>query len=197
MRSLHRAICLGTLVCAASCVTDTAGTGRAAESDVDDVSARDGVEGDAPDVVVDGADAAQKLPDAEVPGALDAGDVRGDGEDAADAGASEPEPVEQRLPGSRCTCDVDCAGGPANRGVCIAGLCMTAASAPCSGPGSRAECAAGGTCWGLENFAGDVCWPDCMSFTCEGACDANGHCVHTVDTSCNAACGVLCEAHSP
>lgn len=69
---------------------------------------------------------------------------------------------------------------------------MTRASAECSSPGSEAECAEGSRCWPLEEFDLQVCYPDCETYDCIGACDGQGSCIPTGDMDCDRDCGSAC-----
>ncbi len=116
---------------------------------------------------------------------VDAGGLVGDAATVgADAG-TEPVVAE---PGAACTCDSGCAGTADNPGVCVQGICMQRATADCATAGSSAECPAGSRCWGLEGVTGGICWPDCDAHDCAGACDADGSCVMTDSTTCDASC---------
>lgn len=111
-----------------------------------------------------------------------------DGGGPVDAG---PPPTPQ-APGSACTCDAECEGDDAHPGICVYGICMQRAAAACAEGGSTGECNAGSRCWGLSGSEDSVCWPDCDSFTCEGACDDDGSCVFTESSSCDPMCGSIC-----
>lgn len=111
-----------------------------------------------------------------------------------------PPPVATVPPGGACRFSSDCMGDADHAGVCVQGICMTRASTDCSAAGSSAECGAGSRCWGIESY-GDVCWPDCASFECAGACDGDGSCAPTSESSCqlcgSACCEGLCSATIP
>ena len=66
-------------------------------------------------------------------------------------------------PGALCDCDEDC--DPFDEGfdpICVQGVCMAAATEPCSEGGSRLECPPNMQCWGLNGFDdSNICWPDC------------------------------------
>jgi hypothetical protein len=126
--------------------------------------------------------------DADVDGDGDA-DVDGDGD--AD-GDSDGDATPIGPPGSTCSCDSDCEEIEGHEGICVFGICMTRASADCSGAGSSAECAAGSRCWGLTGQEGSICWPDCESYECAGTCDADGSCVATEGMGCDSECGSYC-----
>ena len=97
-------------------------------------------------------------------------------------------PTVDTLPGGACNCDVDCAAVDGHMGFCVYGICFTQATGnACSAGGSRSECAAGSRCWD------GICWPDCASYSCDGACDDDGSCAPTTATSCDPACGSFCE----
>lgn len=112
-----------------------------------------------------------------------------------DAGAGSPDAggaTPGFLPGGACSCDAECAGTAANPGVCVVGVCMQQASAPCSASGSTAECGAGLRCWTLESSELSVCWPDCDTFECVGTCDSDGSCLPGRGSSCDPGCGTIC-----
>ncbi len=102
-------------------------------------------------------------------------------------GTTEPSTI---APGSACNCDSDCMGDSTHPGRCINGICMQLAPAECPTDGSTAECNAGSRCWG------QVCYPDCDAFPCDGACDDDGSCVWTDSTTCDASCSEICENDS-
>ena len=113
---------------------------------------------------------------------------------AGDAGPVTPDsgPRVAMPPGSACNCDADCLGDAEHPAICVFGVCMTRAAGACSAGGSTAECPAGSRCWGLMEFDGDLCWPDCASSSCAGECDADGSCVPTDATTCDPSCGGAC-----
>jgi len=96
-------------------------------------------------------------------------------------------------PGSLCNCDSDCQTIDGQAGICVFGICMIRASGECSAAGSTAECPAHLRCWGLSGQEGYICWPDCDTFECAGACDSDGSCVMTEGTNCDPACGSYCS----
>lgn len=106
--------------------------------------------------------------------------------------ADTPPPAGGREPGSACNCDSECAGTAANPGACVLGICMTRSATECSAAGSTAECPTGSRCWGIDGVAGGVCWPDCASFTCGGACDSDGSCIPDDSSSCDSTCAEIC-----
>ena len=95
-------------------------------------------------------------------------------------------------PGTECNCDSECQSVDGQAGICVFGVCMIQASADCSEAGSTAECPAGSRCWGLSEFEGGICWPDCDTFTCEGTCDADGSCVPSDSSTCDETCSTYC-----
>lgn len=98
-----------------------------------------------------------------------------------------------RAPGQSCSCDDECAGTTANPGVCLQGICMQRATGDCAEAGSSGECPAGARCWGLDGVPGGICWPDCDAHSCDGSCDADGSCVPTESSSCDASCSAICS----
>jgi len=96
-------------------------------------------------------------------------------------------------PGSACNCDADCEGDATHAAICVFGICMTTPTTACSAGGSTAECPAGSQCWGMQGITGQMCWPDCASFTCAGTCDGDGSCAPDDQTSCSSACGAFCS----
>lgn len=126
---------------------------------------------------------------------FDAGTDAGGSDDAGrmdDAGGGEDALVAHVAPGGACSCDAECEGTDAHRGLCVFGVCMNEASAECSAAGSSAECPAGSRCWGLGGSERSICWPDCDAHECVGTCDGDGSCVATDETSCDPTCGSLC-----
>ncbi|MBI4701115.1 MAG: hypothetical protein HY744_08150 [Deltaproteobacteria bacterium] len=95
-------------------------------------------------------------------------------------------------PGQLCNCDADCQDLGGQNGICVYGVCMVQAKAPCSDGGSTAECPDGMRCWGMEGEDGYICWPDCASFTCKGGCDQDGSCVPKEGMNCGYKCGSYC-----
>ena len=123
----------------------------------------------------------------------DAGSSADSGGTGSDAGQadSNPRPTTDTPPGGACNCDRDCAAEPDHAGICVYGICFTMATGgSCSAPGSTAECAPGSRCWD------GICWPDCASYSCDGACDDDGSCAPTSETSCDPSCGSHCEQQS-
>lgn len=114
----------------------------------------------------------------------------------ADGGAPPPPdgaPSVKREPGDGCTCDADCAGTSDNPGICVVGVCMNRGSRSCASAGSRdGECPTGTRCWNDTNNGMPICWPDCDTFRCAGACDGDGSCAPSATTSCDPACGAYC-----
>ncbi len=102
-------------------------------------------------------------------------------------------PMGVVAPGGACSCDADCADEGTHDGVCIFGVCMTEASTTCASGGSQSECPTGSRCWGLTDFEGSLCWPDCDAHTCAGTCDGDGSCVPAADDNCDASCGAACS----
>jgi len=97
-------------------------------------------------------------------------------------------------PGGLCHCSDECQGSSVNPGLCVYGICMQQATAPCSGGGSTSECSAGFQCWGLQETNYDnLCWPDCDAFTCHGTCDSDGSCTMNSNTDCDSSCSLLCS----
>ena len=94
--------------------------------------------------------------------------------------------------GGACDCDDDCAGSGSHDGLCVFGVCMLRASADCSAAGSTEECPAGSRCWGLSEFEGGICWPDCDTHSCDGTCDADGSCIPDDGTTCDDSCSEYC-----
>jgi hypothetical protein len=117
----------------------------------------------------------------------------GPGGSDIDAGGPGGGPTEI---GGACACDADCPADGSNPGVCVLGVCMTRASGACSAAGSTAECGTGSRCWNLEGVEGGLCFPDCDSHSCDGACDSDGSCVPTQDTNCSLSCADLCSCES-
>lgn len=117
-----------------------------------------------------------------------AGGAAGDASGSGGAGAGRP-------PGSGCVCDGDCAGDAAHPAVCVTGICMTRATGPCAGGGSKGECGVGSRCWELKNGPGVwLCWPDCGSSSCDGTCDGDGSCVPSRGGTCDPSCGSHCPS---
>ncbi|MCC7536707.1 MAG: hypothetical protein IT379_10860 [Deltaproteobacteria bacterium] len=111
-----------------------------------------------------------------------------------------PPPPAMVAPGGACRLTSDCMADGDHAGLCVFGICMTVPSADCSAAGSSAECGAGSRCWALESY-GAICWPDCASFECAGACDGDGSCAPTEMSSCemcgSTCCEGLCSADIP
>lgn len=122
----------------------------------------------------------------------DAGTDTNTGRDTTPAVDTFSPPGDGTL-GSECNCDSDCSDDGADHpGFCLLGICMTrSSSGTCAEAGSTAECGAGSRCWNLEGLEG-ICWPDCDSYDCEGACDGDGSCAPTAETSCDPGCGIAC-----
>lgn len=146
----------------------------------------------------DGGRSADASPDGMMPG-LDAAMPDGSAPDGAVPDGATPDgstpdagPVVVMPPGSACDCDAECEGDAATPGICVFGVCMNQASATCAEAGSTAECPMGSRCWGLADRELSICWPDCDTFSCAGACDADGSCVANDTTTCDAACGSYC-----
>ena len=148
-----------------------------------------GVNGDGCSVACfleEGADA-----DADSPGEADA--VEGEDTEAGEAeGGAGDVP-----PGGACSCDSDCQTVEGQAGICVFGVCMTAASADCSAAGSTAECPAGSRCWGLSSTDGSICWPDCATYECAGTCDDDGSCAPASGMDCDNTCGSYCSEPPP
>jgi len=106
--------------------------------------------------------------------------------------AGPPAPPGSLAPGAACNCDAECEGTADNPGVCVQGVCMTRSNGACASAGSTTECPAGSRCWGLEGVTGGLCWPDCDSFSCAGACDGDGSCAPSEATTCDASCAEIC-----
>jgi hypothetical protein len=119
------------------------------------------------------------------------GDADGDSDADGDAD-SDGDADGDGAPGSACECDRDCDPVEGHRGVCVKGICMTVAAADCASSGSRDECPEGSRCWPLAEFDLQVCYPDCASNDCVGACDGQGSCIPTGDMNCDHECGSAC-----
>ncbi len=109
----------------------------------------------------------------------------------ADAGTTPTTP--SGTTGGTCSCDTDCPAVGGQAGICVFGVCMIQASAACSAAGSTAECPTGSRCWGLTDYDGAICWPDCSAFTCGGTCDGDGSCVPSSGMDCDYSCGAYCS----
>ena len=96
-------------------------------------------------------------------------------------------------PGGTCSCDADCQDVGSHDGVCIYGICMTKASGACASGGSTAECGAGSQCWYLSGNSQPLCWPECATYMCKGACASDGTCEPTAQTDCDPTCGAACS----
>ena len=127
------------------------------------------------------------------------GDAEEDADDAGDADldVDRDEGPNPSVPGSLCSCDSDCMTIHESAGVCIQGICMTRATAPCTEAGSTAQCPDHSRCWGATAHPelGGVCWPDCDFYVdCAGACDDDGSCVPSRATlgSCDRECSAGC-----
>jgi hypothetical protein len=140
-------------------------------------------------LLVAGCEAAAPSPPADDDPPIDVGDPGGGDDPGGDAD-------DGAAPGGPCGCDADCAAVDGHEGICVFGVCMPLASAPCSAAGSTAECPAGSRCWGLEGTATSLCWPDCDAHACAGACDDDGSCVPAAGMDCDAACASFCSAPS-
>jgi hypothetical protein len=150
-------------------------------------------------VVTPQADAATQNADAFVQPGSDA--AVQPGSDAAttqpDAATTQPDAATPTAtPGDACSCDSECPSVGGQAGLCVFGVCMIEASATCSAGGSQAECPAGSRCWGLTNYSGSICWPDCASYTCDGTCDSDGSCLASVGMDCDYTCGSYCSCQA-
>ncbi len=96
-------------------------------------------------------------------------------------------------PGSACNCDSDCQGDDTHPPICVAGVCMTRASATCASAGSSDECPDHQRCWNLgESDPVAICWPDVDTYECAGSADSDGSCVPNDSTSCDGTCSDFC-----
>ncbi len=122
------------------------------------------------------------------------GDQKPGGTTPGPAGNDKPkQPDSSIAPGGACSCDTECQAVEGRAGICVYGVCMTRASASCSGAGSTAECGAGSRCWSMEGEEGSICWPDCGSYDCQGSCDGDNSCVPNDKTNCDYSCGSYCS----
>jgi len=129
---------------------------------------------------------------------VDGGPIVPPGTDGGPAPEMDAQPTPAgTMPGSACRCDAQCAGTATHPGVCVQGICMHRASATCAAAGSSGECPSGSRCWGLTGFEGSICWPDCASYGCDGACDGDGSCVPDESSSCDASCSEHCTGDEP
>lgn len=124
------------------------------------------------------------------------GGTGADDEDLLDDAA--PEEVDASTPtgggpGATCGCDTDCAAVEGHDGVCVMGVCMTRASGACTAAGSTSECGAGSVCYGIEGREGAICWPQCDSYDCAGACATDGVCEPRDGMDCDRTCGSYCS----
>jgi hypothetical protein len=65
---------------------------------------------------------------------------------------------------------------------------MQLASGECASSGSSAECEAGSRCWG------EICYPDCAAFSCDGECDEDGSCIWSDASTCDDSCSEICQS---
>jgi len=147
--------------------TDTDADDVTADVEQEDAAVEEEVPPDLPDDTVDMADE--------------------DGVEDVPEDTTEPGP-----PGGGCVCDSDCLPLDGQDGICVFGVCMIRASAPCSAAGSSEECPDHLRCWGLSGYEGSICWPDCDTFDCVGDCDADGSCVPGSGMECDPSCGSYC-----
>ncbi len=115
----------------------------------------------------------------------------GDDEPAkGEAVTGETTPTAETLaaPGSSCSCDADCTSSGSNTGVCLNSICLAEADPlhTCDEEGTTANCPTGFQCWG------ELCWPDCDAFSCDGTCDSDGSCVYLPDGACDSTCSRYC-----
>jgi len=113
--------------------------------------------------------------------------------DALRAGTQCPDAgvVAPSLPGSKCRCDIGCAGGATHEGVCVAGVCMQRPSGACS-IGAIGPCGAGTRCWQRAADEDWLCVPECLSFACAGVCEGTV-CTPYVEGRCDPECASYCD----
>ncbi|MBI4701234.1 MAG: hypothetical protein HY744_08765 [Deltaproteobacteria bacterium] len=169
---------LGRAVGAALVLAATAGLGTGC---VEEWECADGYEWEDPDDP-DNTNCAKKHRNA---------DEQADGGHAGDNGSSSGGPAGA-APGGKCLCDSDCQPVDGHGGICVSGLCMAQPGAPCSEAGSTAECPAGMRCWGIKGEQGELCWPDCAAYDCQGVCDESGNCAPAVGMECTFGCASYC-----
>ncbi|RLB65378.1 MAG: hypothetical protein DRI90_02180 [Deltaproteobacteria bacterium] len=107
------------------------------------------------------------------------------------SGGTDPGP---RPPGGQCSCDADCEGDLA---LCLLGICMQQAAAPCDVPNSELGCAPGFRCFNTDILPGiGVCWPPYDEATCDGVENRYGLCSPVRGDLCDSMCGGACVPDS-
>lgn len=112
----------------------------------------------------------------------------------ADADATAP-----KAPGSACTATSECAGDGEHPGVCLHGLCVTRATAPCPSPGVPDGCGPNALCYESSVVGGNgFCLPKIPAAECTGgAIDRHDVCAPIKGKGCDEASATFCKLHEP
>lgn len=126
-----------------------------------------------------------------------------------DGGESQPhddagtdtgsEAAAPKPPGSPCLSNAECLGSEPHPGVCLHGVCVTRATAPCSAPGAADGCDPGALCYESTVLGGNgFCLPQLDAAACSGgAIDRHGVCAPLKGKGCDKAGGTFCELFEP
>lgn len=125
-------------------------------------------------------------------------DGGGDDKPKPDAG-SDADAAGPKLPGSACTVNAECEGNAAHAGVCLHGVCVTRATAPCPAPASPDGCDPGALCFNSTVVGGNgFCLPKIDAAACSGgAINRHEVCAPIKGKGCDAAAGTFCELFAP
>ncbi len=126
----------------------------------------------------------------------DGGGAQNKPDAGSDTGADAlgPQP-----PGSACTANAGCDGTATHPGVCLHGLCVTRATAPCSAPGAAEACDPGALCFNSTVLGGNgFCLPQIDAAACTGgAINRHEVCAPIKGKSCDPTSGTFCDLFEP